>query len=86
VPLLANPLEGGKTPLLSPAEFAELGFTVIPYGITLILHAANAMKAAIDDVVSGAFVRRNAAMSFTDYLGVVGEPDWARLQEKYGGR
>ena len=26
VPLVANPLEGGKTPLLSPAEFAELGF------------------------------------------------------------
>ena len=58
VPLLANPLEGGKTPLLSPAEFAELGFTVIPYGITLILHAANAMKAAIDDIISGAFARR----------------------------
>ncbi len=30
VPLLANPLEGGKTPLLSPTEFAELGFSVIP--------------------------------------------------------
>ncbi len=86
VPLLANPLEGGKTPLLSPAEFADLGFTLIPYGITLILHAANAMKAAIDDVVSGAFARRSAAMSFSDYLGVVGEPDWARQQEKYGGR
>jgi 2,3-dimethylmalate lyase len=86
VPLLANPLEGGKTPLLTPAEFAELGFTVIPYGITLILHAANAMKTAIDDIVSGAFARRDAAMSFADYLKVVDEPGWARLQEKYGGR
>jgi 2-methylisocitrate lyase-like PEP mutase family enzyme len=86
VPLVANPLEGGKTPLLSPAEFAELGFSVIPYGITLVLHAANAMKAAIGDIVSGAFARRDAAMSFSDYLKVVDEPDWARLQEKYGGR
>ncbi len=42
------------------------------------------MKAAIDDVMSGAFARRGAAMSFTDYLAVVGEPDWAQLQEKYG--
>ena len=33
----------------------------------------------------GAFARRDEAMSFTDYLKVVGEPDWARLQEKYGG-
>lgn len=83
VPLVANPLEGGKTPLLSPAEFAELGFTVIPYGITLILHAAAAMQAAISDVMSGAFARRDAAMDFRDYLDVVGEPGWAALQGKY---
>ena len=44
------------------------------------------MKAAIDDITSGAFARRSSAMSFTDYLGVVGEPDWAQLQEKYGDR
>jgi 2,3-dimethylmalate lyase len=86
VPLVANPLEGGKTPLLSPAEFAALGFTVIPYGITLILHAARAMQAAIGDVMSGAFARREAAMSFRDYLDVVGEPGWAALQDKYGDR
>ena len=85
VPLVANPLEGGKTPLLSPAEFAEHGFTVIPYGITLILHAAAAMQAAITDVMSGAFARRDAAMSFNDYLAVVGEPGWAALQDKYAG-
>ena len=85
VPLVANPLEGGKTPLLTPAEFAELGFSVIPYGITLVLRAANAMKAAIADITSGNFARRDEAMSFADYLNVVGEPDWARLQKKYGG-
>ena len=57
---------------------------MIPYGITLILHAANAMKAAIADITSGTFARRGEAMSFADYLKVVGEPGWARLQEKYG--
>ncbi|HWV54334.1 isocitrate lyase/PEP mutase family protein [Pseudorhodoplanes sp.] len=85
VPLVANPLEGGKTPLLSPAEFAELGFTVIPYGITLILHAANAMQKAIVDITSGAFARRDAAMEFRDYLDVIEEPSWAKIQDKYGG-
>lgn len=44
------------------------------------------MQAAIDDVMSGTFARRDAAMSFTDYLAVVGEPDWAKLQEKYGSK
>jgi 2-methylisocitrate lyase-like PEP mutase family enzyme len=85
VPLVANPLEGGKTPLLSPVEFAEMGFTVIPYGITLILHAAQAMQVAIEDVMSGAFARRDAGMSFRNYLDVVGEPGWAAMQDKYGG-
>ena len=84
VPLVANPLEGGKTPLLSPQEFAELGFSVIPYGITLILHAAKAMQAAIADVTSGTFARRGEAMSFPDYLGTVGEPQWIAIQNKYG--
>jgi 2-methylisocitrate lyase-like PEP mutase family enzyme len=86
VPQVANPLEGGRTPLLSPAEYAELGFRVVPYGITLVLHAAQAMQAAIADVLSGRFARRDAAMSFRDYLDAVGEPDWARRQEKYGGK
>ena len=85
VPLVANPLEGGKTPLLAPAQFAELGFTVIPYGITLILHAAKAMQTAIADIASGAFARRDAAMEFRDYLDVIGEPGWAKLQDKYSG-
>jgi hypothetical protein len=35
--------------------------------------------------MSGAFARRDAAMAFTDYLAVVGEPGWAKLQDKYGG-
>jgi len=65
---------------------AELGFTVIPYGITLILHAAKAMQAAIEDVMSGAFARRDAAMSFRNYLDVIGEPRWAAMQNKYGGK
>jgi len=25
-------------------------------------------------------------MSFQDYLDAIGEPDWAALQDKYGGR
>ena len=58
---------------------------MIPYGITLILHAAAAMQAAIGDVMSGKFARREEAMSFRDYLDVVGEPGWAATQDKYGG-
>jgi hypothetical protein len=43
------------------------------------------MQVAIDDVMSGAFARRDAGMSFRNYLDVVGEPGWAAMQDKYGG-
>src|SRR5690606_33197091 len=36
VPIMANPLEGGKSPSLRPAEYGELGFSIIGYGITLL--------------------------------------------------
>ena len=29
--------------------------------------------------------RRDAAMSFRDYLDVIGEPRWAAIQDKYRG-
>jgi len=36
-------------------ELAQLGFSVIPYGITLVLRAAKAMQDAMTDIVSGKF-------------------------------
>jgi Phosphoenolpyruvate phosphomutase len=46
VPQLVNPLEGGRSPILSPTEYGELGFRMIGYGITLLLQAAEAMQIA----------------------------------------
>ncbi len=83
VPQIANPLEGGRTPILSPKEFGELGFSVLPYGITLVLRAAKAMQMAIEDIHSGKFALWNSGLSFDEYKDVVGFQDWARIDEKY---
>ena len=37
VPLLANALETGKTPVLSPAQYHELGFSLMVYTTSLLL-------------------------------------------------
>jgi 2-methylisocitrate lyase-like PEP mutase family enzyme len=84
VPQIANPLEGGKTPILSPREFGELGFSVLPYGITLILRAAKAMQAAIEDIQSGKFALWGTGFSFDEFKDAVGFGEWATIDEKYG--
>jgi 2-methylisocitrate lyase-like PEP mutase family enzyme len=84
VPLLANPLEGGKTPILSPHEFHQLGFSVVPYGITLVLRAAKAMQDAMNDIMSGSFALWNTGLSFEEFKDVVDFPAWSALDDKYG--
>ncbi len=84
VPLLANPLEGGKTPILSPQEFRQLGFSVIPYGITLVLRAAKAMQDAMNDIMSGSFALWNTGLSFEEFKDVVDYPKWSGIDETYG--
>jgi 2-methylisocitrate lyase-like PEP mutase family enzyme len=84
VPMIANPLEGGKTPILSPREYGQLGFSVIPYGITLILRAAKAMQDAMEDIMSGSFALWNSGLSFEDYKAALDFPKWTAIEDKYG--
>lgn len=45
---MANMLEGGgRTPLLPPAELAEMGFSIVAYPLSLIGVAAAAMRRAL---------------------------------------
>ncbi len=84
VPQFANPLMGGKTPILTPKELEQLGFSAIPFGLDAIFHAALAMKNVYDDMKSGAFALRGGGMKFDDYKKVVGYDAWDRIDDVYG--
>lgn len=43
---VANLVEDGRTPWLSPAELAEVGYAMALYPVSLLLHGAGAMRAA----------------------------------------
>ena len=47
VPQFANPLVGGRTPILSIKEFEQLGFNAICFGLETIMHAAKAMQTVL---------------------------------------
>ena len=85
VPQIANPLEGGKTPILSPAELYELGFKVIPYGLYVLMRMAKTIRLALDDLKTGRFAMKfdETALGFQEYLREVGIDEWAGVESKF---
>lgn len=84
VPQLANMLEGGRTPILPPAELERLGFRIVIYGISLLLRIAATMQSALEDLKSGQIPPRGAGMSFDQYKGVVEFGKWADVERRFG--
>jgi 2,3-dimethylmalate lyase len=86
VPQFANPLVGGRTPLLTPKEFEQLGFNAICFGLETIMHAAKAMTTVLEDMRSGTFALRDKGMSFEEFKSVVHYDRWERIDDLYGLR
>ena len=86
VPLLANPLEGGRSPILTSKEYRELGFGIIGYGITLLLRAAAVMASAIDDIRAGRFGAPQDALGLEQFKEIVRFSDWSQIEDKYRAR
>lgn len=85
VPLMANMLEGGRTPILKPAELEDLGFRIVIYGISLLMRSVKTMMASLEDLRSGELRLVGSGVGFEDYKRIVGFERWAELERRYGG-
>lgn len=83
VPQLANPLEGGRTPILPPEQLHELGFDVIIYGISLLLRITRTMKDALDDFRSGEMTLWETGVGFEEYKQTVGFDEWVDVEDRF---
>ena len=84
VPQLANMLEGGRTPLLPPAELGRLGFSMAIYGISLLMHATRAMQGVLADLARGSVDFAGRGVGFEEYKDIVGFDRWSRIEATYG--
>ena len=86
VPLMANMVEGGKTPVLGAAELEAIGFALVifPGGIVrAIAHAARDFYATLArDGTSAAF--RNRMYDFDTLNDLIGTPEMLALGKSYG--
>ena len=83
VPLLANMLEGGRTPILPPTELEELGFRIVIYGISPLMHAVRAMQDVLSALSRGDTSFAGNGVGFEEYKSIVGFDRWADIENRY---
>ena len=74
-PKLANMLEQGSTPILTPAELKAIGYTMAAYPLTLLSASIKAMKESLERIRAGestddlicSFAETKDAVGFTQY-------------------
>lgn len=83
LPLVVNAAESGRTPLLSPAEYAALGFSIILYPSTLLLRIVGASVQALAALREGRFPNGTDLPSFGELTDIMGLPEWMAIDRTY---
>jgi 2-methylisocitrate lyase-like PEP mutase family enzyme len=80
-PMLANMLEGGKTPILPPRELEAVGYKLAAYPLTLLNVAVRAMQGALASLARGESPPE--LLSFPELRRVVGFDDYDAEAARY---
>lgn len=83
VPQMANMLEGGKTPILTPKELSDMGFEIAIYGISLLMHSVKTMQGLLEKLAKGDTSFAGKGVGFEEYKDIVGFNDWAAVENKF---
>ncbi|MDJ0662544.1 MAG: isocitrate lyase/PEP mutase family protein [Crocosphaera sp.] len=72
IPLLANIIEGGKTPCLSLAELEEMGFKIVAYALSGLLSSTNSMLHCFQQLQEkGSTDMTNNTFQFDDFKDLI---------------
>jgi 2-methylisocitrate lyase-like PEP mutase family enzyme len=80
-PKMANMVEQGDTPVLSPPVLQEIGYSIAIYPITLMLAGIHAMEQALAALAAGQ-MPDNAA-EFAHLRDIVGFPEYDQAKKRY---
>ena len=81
LPKMANIVEGGDTPALSPARLEEIGFRIAAYPLTLLSASARACEAALADLKASRPVGN--ILPFPELCDAVGFTEYNALAARY---
>ena len=69
---MANMLENGRTPILSPAELGEIGFAMVSYPVTMIFRIVKTMQQALKDLQEGKPKSWRRGVGFDEFKEIIG--------------
>jgi 2-methylisocitrate lyase-like PEP mutase family enzyme len=78
---MANMVEHGKTPVLSPARLAELGYKIAAYPLTLLSASVYAMKKALAGLKKGELF--DSIMDFKELQSIIGFPEYDEALKRF---
>ena len=81
-PKLANMLEYGTTPILSPKELKDIGYTMAAYPLTLLSSSIKAMQSSLDCIMTGQSTN-DFITTFAETKDIVGFAQYANEEAKY---
>jgi len=86
ITLVANMVEKGMTPLLTPQELADLGFRLIVSPLSLLLAATKAIGDAAQVLATSGTMRENLEnlVSFDSFTDIVGLPEHLATEQRDG--
>ena len=84
-PVLANMVEGGKTPVFGVNKLEKMGFKIAIFPITCLLIAAKAMQKAMEELKDKGTTQRlvNEMMAFEDFNHLIGFPEIRLFEDRY---
>ena len=84
--LVANMVEAGRTPLLTPEELSELGFRLVVSPVSGLFAATKAIADAYGLLREHGTMRENLdrLIGFDDFTDLVGLPAVQALEQRYG--
>lgn len=86
ITLVANMVEKGMTPLLTPQELADLGFRLIVSPLSLLLAATKAIGDAAQVLATAGTMRESLEnlVSFDSFTDIVGLPEHLATEQRDG--
>ena len=85
-PLVVNAAENGRTPILSPDEYRNLGFSIILYPATLLLRMVGMFERTLIELRLGRFANEGELPSFEALTDLMGMADWMDIDRRFSRR
>jgi methylisocitrate lyase len=84
IPLVANIVEGGKTPPLSASELQQLGFKIVFFPVSTLLAVTQVMTACLRQLKEqGTTANFQDLVSFKDFQELIGVSKYLQIEQQF---